>query len=113
MHMKKRHIKSFLCHGGVFLLVVLLIPVFGPAQQKKKTMTGSAARGPATASLKVTADLSQRLARFLRVQMQFQRASLSTREQQLVRKLVEACGYLERIYCRQTDHQALALYPSL
>ncbi len=111
--MKKRHIKSFLTHGGPFLLGVLLIPTFGPAQQKKKTMTGSAARGPATASLKVTADLSQRLARFRRVQMQFQTATLSTREQQLVRKLVEACGYLESIYWRQTDPEGLTLYQSL
>ncbi|HKC00321.1 MAG TPA: hypothetical protein VKD23_16170 [Terriglobales bacterium] len=76
-------------------------------------MTGSAARGPATASLKVTADLSQRLARFRRVQMQFQTATLSTREQQLVRKLVEACGYLESIYWRQTDPEGLTLYQSL
>src|SRR5258708_2602335 len=132
MHMKKRHIKSFLTHGGPFLLGVLLIPTFGPAQQKKKTMTGSAARGPATASLEVTAglserpgrflrvqmpvptaDLSQRLARFRRVQMQFQTATLSTREQQLVRKLVEACGYLESIYWRQTDPEGLTLYQSL
>src|SRR5258708_14996601 len=113
MHMKKRHIKSFSTHGGPFLLGVLLIPAFGPAQQKKKTMTGSAARGPATASLKVTADLSQRLARFRRVQMQFQTATLSTREQQLVRKLVEACGYLESIYWRQSDPEGLTLYQSL
>src|SRR5258706_6272567 len=113
MDMKKRHIKSVLTHGGPFLLGVLLIPSFGPAQQKKKTMTGSAARGPATASLKVTADLSQRLARFRRVQMQFQTATLSTREQQLVRKLVEACGYLESIYWRQTDPEGLTLYQSL
>src|SRR5260221_3575634 len=113
MDMKKRHIKSFLTHGGRFLLRVILMPTFGPAKQKKKTRTGPAARGPATASLKVKADLSQRLARFRRVQMQFQTATLSTREQQLVRKLVEACGYLESIYWRQTDPEGLTLYQSL
>jgi len=45
--------------------------------------------------------------------MQFQTATLSTREQQLVRKLVEACGYLESIYWRQTDPEGLTLYQSL
>ena len=111
--MKKRHIKRFLTNGGPFLLWVLLIPTFGTAQQKKKTMTGSAARVGATANLKVAADLPQRLARFRRVQMQFQTATLSAREQQLVRKLVEACGYLENIYWRQSDPEGLTLYQSL
>ena len=45
--------------------------------------------------------------------MPFQTAGLSAREQQLVRKLVEACGYLESIYWRQSDPEGLALYQSL
>ncbi|MGB6776427.1 MAG: Zn-dependent hydrolase [Terriglobales bacterium] len=86
---------------------------FGAAQQKKTTMTGSAAKGGAPANLKVVADLPQRLAKFRRVQMPFQTAGLSAREQQLVRKLVEACGYLESIYWRQSDPEGLTLYQSL
>ena len=87
---------------------------FGAAQQKKtRVMTGSAAKGGAPADLKVAADLEQRLARFRRVQMPFRTASLSAREQQLVRKLVEACGYLESIYWRQSDPEGLTLYQSL
>jgi hypothetical protein len=45
--------------------------------------------------------------------MPFRTAGLSAREIQLVHKLVEACGYLESIYWRQSDPEALALYQSL
>ncbi len=45
--------------------------------------------------------------------MPFRTASLSAREQQLVHKLVEACGYLESIYWRQSDPEGLTLYQSL
>ena len=76
-------------------------------------MTGSAAKGGAPADLKVAADLGQRLAKFQRVRMPFRTEGLSAREQQLVRKLVEACGYLESIYWRQSDPEALTLYQSL
>jgi hypothetical protein len=45
--------------------------------------------------------------------MPFRTAGLTVREQQLVRKLVEASGYLESIYWRQSDPEALTLYQSL
>src|SRR5208282_2557081 len=109
MRMKKACSKN---HGPVVFLI-LLLAVFSAAQAKKKGMTGSAARGGAPADLKVTADLGQRLARFQRVRMPFRTAGLTVREQQLVRKLVEACGYLESIYWRQSDPEALTLYQSL
>jgi hypothetical protein len=76
-------------------------------------MTGSAATSVAPAVLKVAPDLAQRLAKFRRVQMPFRADGLTAREQQLVRKLVEACGYLESIYWRQSDPEALTLYQSL
>ena len=76
-------------------------------------MIGSAAKGGAPANVKVVPDLDQRLAEFRRVPMPFRTASLSVREQQLVRKLVEACGYLESIYWRQSDPEGLSLYQSL
>lgn len=103
----------FLAHCGLVLVFLLLMPSFGAEQKKKKVMTGSAAKSGAPANLKVAADLSQRLARFRRVQMAFQTAALSSREQQLVHKLVEACGYLESIYWRQSDPEGLTLYQSL
>src|SRR5208282_5213557 len=99
-------------HGPVFLFL-FLISIFGAAQPQHKVMTGSAAKGGAPANLKVAPDLEQRLARFRRVQMPFRTAGLSARERQLVRKLVEACGYLESIYWRQSDPEGLTLYQSL
>src|ERR1700693_391526 len=89
------------------------MPTFATEQRKKMVMTGSAAKNGAPANLKVTADLAQRLAKSRRVQMPFRTADLSAREQQLVRKLVEACGYLESIYWRQSDPDGLTLYQSL
>src|SRR5258705_11893278 len=98
---------------GLFFLV-LLMSISSSAQSKKtRSMTGSAAKGPASAGLKVAPDLDQRLAKFRRVKMPFNRTGLTAREQQLVRKLVEACGYLESIFWRQSDPEALALYQSL
>ena len=76
-------------------------------------MTGTAAKGSTAANLHVVPDLGQRVAKFRRVQMPFQTAGLSAREIQMVHKLVEACGYLESIYWRQSDPDALSLYQSL
>jgi hypothetical protein len=115
--MKNRSIKSFFAQCvrqyGPVLFFILVLSTFGVAQQKKRVMAGSAAKGGAPADLKVAADLEQRLAKFRRVQMSFRTAGLNRREQQLVRNLVEACGYLESIYWRQSDPEGLTLYQSL
>ena len=97
------------------LFFILLISTWGAAQSQKnaKAMTGSAAKSGAPANLQVAPDLAKRLAKFRRVQMPFQPAGLTLREQKLVRKLVEACGYLESIYWRQSDPEGLSLYQSL
>jgi hypothetical protein len=76
-------------------------------------MTGSAAKSGVPANLKVVPDIAERVARFRRVQMPFRTAGLSAREQQMIRKLVEACEYLESIFWRQSDPDALTLYQSL
>jgi hypothetical protein len=76
-------------------------------------MTGSAAKSGVPANLKVVPDIAERVARFRRVPMPFRTASLSAREQQMIRKLVEACEYLESIFWRQSDPDALTLYQSL
>jgi hypothetical protein len=104
--------------GGKAVLLFIFIPVpltttLSPAQATKRTMTGSAAKSGAPADLKVAPDLGKRLAKFRRVPMPFQTAGLSPRERQLVKKLVEVCGYLESIYWRQSDPDALTLYQSL
>ena len=106
-------IKSFLKDYKSVLLCILVMTTLSAAQSKKKAMTGSAAKSGAAANLKVVPDVAQRLARFQRVQMPFRTAGLSAREQQLVHQLVEACGYLESIYWRQSDPEGLTLYQSL
>ena len=107
---------------GVVLVFLILMPISGSAQQRKpgaksgaesRAMTGSAARGSASAGLKIAPDLNERLAKFRRVRMPFRSAGLSPRERQLVRKLVEACGYLESVFWRQSDPEGLTLYQSL
>jgi hypothetical protein len=103
----------FFTHHGPILLFIFLLSTHGATQVKKAMMTGSAAKSGAPADLKVAPDLAQRLAKFRRVEMHFRTAGLSAREQQLVRKLVEACGYLESIYWRQSDPEGLTLYQSL
>ena len=76
-------------------------------------MMGSASKIGIPANLHVVPDLAERVAKFRRVEMPFHTAGLSAREIQLVHKLVEACGYLENIYWRQSDPEALMLYQSL
>jgi hypothetical protein len=115
--MKNGRIESFLacisrqCVSVLFIL--LIVATLATAQSKKKVMTGSAAKNGAPANLKVAPDLAERLAKFRRVRMPLNTAGLSVREEQLVRKLVEACGYLESIYWRQSDPEGLTLYQSL
>jgi hypothetical protein len=100
-------------HYGPALFLILMMTTLSAAQSKKKAMTGSAAKSGAPADLQVVPDLAQRLAKFRRVPMPFRTTGLSAREQQLVHKLVEAGGYLESIYWRQSDPEGLTLYQSL
>ncbi len=67
----------------------------------------------AAALRSVTPDLDRRLAQFKQVQMPFNAAALSAREQQLVNELVAANQALERAYWRQSDPPGLALYNAL
>jgi hypothetical protein len=100
------------------LLVFSLMSVSASSQKTSKPqtprlMTGSAAKGAASAGMQVVPDLDQRLARFRRARMPFQSAGLSWRERKLVEKLVNASRYLEEIFWRQIDPEALTLYQSL
>jgi hypothetical protein len=76
-------------------------------------MTGSAAKAAQPAAVHVTPDLPKRVAKFRAVPMPFRAADVSDSERQLVDKLVDACRYLEDIFWRQSDPEALALYQSL
>ncbi len=61
----------------------------------------------------VVPDLKQRLARFRQVQMPLPSAGLTSREQKMISKLVDASRYLDDIYWRQVDPDGLELYESL
>ena len=97
----------------VFFLAILISISQAAATGKPRVMTGSAAKSGVPANLRVVPDIAERVAKFRRVQMPFRASGLSAREQQMIRKLVEACGYLESIYWRQSDPEALTLYQSL
>src|SRR4051812_15007542 len=60
-----------------------------------------------------TENLGAQLAKFRPVQMPFSTKGLSTREVQMVRKLVEAGQYLESAFWRESDPEGLALYQAL
>jgi hypothetical protein len=83
------------------------------AQKTHKSMSGSAAKGSASSTMQVAPDLAERLAKWREVRMPFDAKGLSAREVSLVNKLVDACRYLEDIFWRQSDPEALALYQSL
>jgi len=59
-----------------------------------------------------TSSLDDRLTKWQPVKMSFDASGLNPRERQMIQKLVEASQYLDNIYWRQTDPEALALYKS-
>jgi Peptidase family M49 len=96
-----------------FISLVFLTSLLPSSAQKKRgLMVGTAAKVAEPANVKVVPDLSNRLSRFRSVQMPM-RTDLTPNERKMVGKLVEACQYLESIYWRQIDPEALALYQSL
>lgn len=109
--MKTIYSVALLCLG----LVMSLPSVAKNTKTASKhiSMNGSAAKGAFSAGLEIAPDLSARLSRFRRVEMPYHAASLNARERKLVDKLVDASRYLEDIYWRQSDPEALTLYQSL
>jgi hypothetical protein len=97
----------------VFFVCLLLSVSQGAQTGKPRVMTGSAARSGVPANLEVVPDIAERVAKFRRVEMPFRTAGLNARELQMIRKLVEAGNYLESIFWRQSDPDALAIYQSL
>lgn len=63
--------------------------------------------------MKVAPDLAQQLAKWKPVEMPFHKEGLTKREIQMVQKLVVATRYLDDIYWRQSDPEALQLYEQL
>lgn len=92
---------------------MVFVSLLGLSQTKPKSHSSNSSAGARSANLQVVPDLKQRLARFHQVQMPFHSEGLSTREKQLVLKLVDACRYLDSIYWRQVDPEGLELYKML
>jgi len=93
------------------VLALLFTATFAPISVHGDTP--SAPASPPAAAGVVAADIDARVARFRHIQVPFHRAELSAREQQMVGKLVEAAQYLDNIFWRQNDPEALALYQSI
>ena len=94
------------------ILLAAGVSVFCFAQTQSKS-TASSSQRQISAGLKVAPDLDQRLAKWRPVKMPFNAHGLTPRERSLVEKLVEASHYIEDIYWRQSDPEALSLYESL
>jgi len=61
----------------------------------------------------VVPDLSERLAKYRRVTISFNKSKFSASELRMIDKLVEASQYLDDVFWRQSDPEGLALYKSL
>ena len=83
------------------------------SQANSKQISGAAQEQARANQLQVAPSLIEQLAKFRRVPMPFHSQGLSAREQDLVKKLVEASQYLEQIYWRQSDPDGLKLLVSL
>jgi hypothetical protein len=95
-------------------LLLLMTQVPGTAQTRHKASRAKPVAAPAvSAKLKVVPDLAQRLKKYKLVRMSFHALGLTANERKMVDKLVEASRYLEEIYWRQSDPEALTLYEEL
>ena len=98
--------------GVVFITLFVCLPgSFVHAQRKpaKKSQEFPAR----SANLELSPTLKKQLAKFRQVEMPFRSDSLTPAEKKMISTLVEASGYLEDIYWRQVDPEALELYRSL
>src|SRR3954464_1703141 len=90
------------------IAVLLLAGLCVPASFAQKTKSK-----PAKSDMKVAPDLDERISHYKSIEMPFNKSGLSPREIKLAYKLAEAGQYLDNIYWRQSDPEALALYKSL
>jgi hypothetical protein len=94
-------------------LIPFLLGIFTTKAQDIPPAPAMAKAQPGAQDIAVSPNLMGELAKFKPVRMLYDSAHLSIREQQMVRKLVEACWDLESIYWRQSDPDGLKLYQSL
>jgi hypothetical protein len=83
------------------------------AARKGPIGAGRAGNGPVSQHWKISPDLNAQVAKYKTVRMPFNAAGLTARERQMINKLVQASQYLEYIYWRQSDPEAITLYQQL
>jgi hypothetical protein len=94
-------------------LFILISPLLFKIRAHGKMGMATKAEASIAAPLDVAPDIDARLAKFKPIEMPFNRAGLSEREQKLVEKLVDAANRMEQIYWRQSDPEGLKLYVRL
>jgi hypothetical protein len=99
--------------AGLLALISFFIGVSPIKAQDNAAAPAKTKAQPLSQDLAVSPNLMEELAKFKPVRMPYDSAHLTIREQQMVRKLVEACWDLESIYWRQSDPDGLKLYQSL
>ncbi len=95
------------------LFTIVMIQDSGIAQRSRQRHPAGTSTTAVSARLKIVPDLSERAKKYKPVRMPFNAPALTLRERKLVQKLVEASRYLEDIYWRQSDPEALTLYQEL
>jgi hypothetical protein len=100
---------------SVFVVAAAGVSIAAVAAPRKLPNTDATSTAPpsCTSHPAPTENLAAQLAKFRPVYMPFSTAGLSTREIQMVRKLVEAGQYLESAFWRESDPEGLALYQAL
>src|SRR5690349_3523773 len=97
----------------IVILAVLLLSTFAIAKTRRHhAKAQNAAANPIDKEVKFP-ELEKELAQWKRVQMPFDKSGLTTRQQQMVAKLVEASHSIEDIFLRQSDPEAVGLMQSL
>jgi tetratricopeptide (TPR) repeat protein len=97
----------------ILIAALLLAGLCLPASLAQAPQKSLAKHSNALANVTVAKDLDERLSHYKSIPMPFNTAGLSAREVKLARKLAEAGQYLDDIYWRQSDPEALKLYLSL
>jgi hypothetical protein len=99
--------------AGLLALISFFIGVFPIKSQQRPPARAKTRVQSAPHSFAIAPNLIVELAKFKPVQMPFDSARLTDREQQMLGKLIEACQNLESIYWRQSDPEGLKLYQVL
>ncbi len=99
--------------GGLLVLIPIFTGVFTTKARDSAPGQANSKAQPGTKNLFIAPNLMEEVAKFKPVRMPFDSAHLTTRERQMVSKLVEACQDLESIYWRQSDPEGLKLYQAL